>query len=204
VSRGANVIGKVPKSHYQVLGVEPEASVEEIERAFRGIARHVHPDLHGGDGAAVERMKELNVIRETLTDPARRAAYDGELRAQRAAAAPARPTTLASAPRRVVVPTSWKPERGAAWLNPDAFNARAGAPTAGAAKTPSTQQWRAPVSASRWAALQAGLARVFGRGTSEEERSALGAVLAPVFVVLCFALGLGVIWLFFFLRRLSS
>jgi curved DNA-binding protein CbpA len=198
------VIRKVPKSHYQVLGVEPEASVEDIERAFRVIARHVHPDLHGGDGAAVERMKELNVIRETLTDPARRAAYDGELRAQRAAAAPPPPTTLASAPRRVAVPASWKPERGAAWLKPDAFNARAGAPSAGAPTTPSTQQWRAPERSSRWAALQSALSRVFGRGTSEEERSALGAVLAPVFVLLCFGLGIAVIWLFFFLRRLST
>ncbi len=198
------MISKLPKSHYQVLGVAPGASVEEIERAFRVIARHVHPDLHGGDGAAVERMKELNILRETLTDPARRAAYDAELRAQRAAAAPPRPTTPASASRRVAVASNWKPERGAAWLKPDAFNTRGAAPGAGVSTTPSTQQWRAPERKSLWAASRAGLSRVFARGTSEEDKSALGAVLAPVFVLLCFALGIGVIWLFFFLRRLSG
>ena len=64
--------------------------------------------------------------------------------------------------------------------------------------------WRAPERTSRWEALQSGLSRTFGRGTFEEDKSALGAVLAPVFVLLCFVLGIGAIWLFFFLRRLSG
>jgi curved DNA-binding protein CbpA len=196
------VIPKVPKNHYQVLGVEPEASVEEIERAFRVIARHIHPDLHGGDGAAVERMKELNVLRETLTDPVKRAAYDAELRAQRAPAPPVTPPPPAA--QRMAVSANWKPERGAAWLKPEAFNARAGTPRGTAPPTPATQQWRAPERSSPWASLRSGLSRVFGRGPSEEPRSALGAVLAPMFVILCFVLGIGVIWLFFSLRRLAS
>jgi curved DNA-binding protein CbpA len=104
----------VARSHYQVLGVPPDASTDEIERAFKAAARRVHPDLHGGDGAAEERMKELNQIRATLTDPAARAAYDDRLRAERARASAPRP-----APRPA--PEPWMPERGAAWMsmNPD-------------------------------------------------------------------------------------
>jgi curved DNA-binding protein CbpA len=73
----------VERSHYRVLCVAPDASMEEIEQSFRQLARHLHPDLHGGDGAAAERMKELNVARTTLTDPVARAAYDEQLFRQR-------------------------------------------------------------------------------------------------------------------------
>jgi curved DNA-binding protein CbpA len=103
----------VDRNHYQVLGVSRDASDAEIERAFRSAARRVHPDLHGGDGAAEERMKELNRIRATLTDPTARATYDARLRqeqaAQAARVAPA-PATASKAPEE------WTPERGSAWL----------------------------------------------------------------------------------------
>jgi hypothetical protein len=67
--------------YYTVLGISPKASVEEIERAYRTVARQVHPDLNAGDAARAEaRMKQLNLIRETLTDPLLRAAYDDQLR----------------------------------------------------------------------------------------------------------------------------
>jgi hypothetical protein len=71
------------RNHYRVLAVAPDATTKEIERSFRELARRLHPDLNGGDGAAEERMKELNVARETLTDPAARAAYDENLRRER-------------------------------------------------------------------------------------------------------------------------
>jgi hypothetical protein len=67
--------------YYTVLGVSPKASVEEIERAYRTLARQVHPDRNAGDAARAEaRMKQLNLIRETLSDPLLRAAYDDQLR----------------------------------------------------------------------------------------------------------------------------
>jgi hypothetical protein len=70
--------------YYAVLGVKPNASTDEIERAFRALARKVHPDRNGEDAErATARMKQLNEIRETLTDPLLRAGYDDRLRQER-------------------------------------------------------------------------------------------------------------------------
>jgi curved DNA-binding protein CbpA len=74
---------RVIRSYYQILGVAPDATDEEIEKSFRLLARRLHPDLNGGDGATVEMMKELNVARATLTDTAARAAYDVRMRQER-------------------------------------------------------------------------------------------------------------------------
>jgi len=115
-----------------VLGVARDAPTDEIERAFRLMARRIHPDHHGGDGAAEERMKQLNAIRATLTDPSARAAYDarlsGELAIRRAARVAAR---ARSAP--TPTPRGWVPKRGAAWLGRDRHDA---APPAAAVPTP--------------------------------------------------------------------
>lgn len=68
-------------THYERLGIGPESSTDEIERAFRRCARSVHPDLNSGDPAAAEaQMKELNEIRDILSTPSLRAAYDASLR----------------------------------------------------------------------------------------------------------------------------
>ncbi|HVX97752.1 MAG TPA: J domain-containing protein [Polyangia bacterium] len=82
-------------TYYEVLEIDSRATSEEIERAYRRLARQVHPDLHPGLGAsertnAEARMKLLNEIRDTLTDPLLRAGYDERLRleaAQRGGAA---------------------------------------------------------------------------------------------------------------------
>lgn len=84
-------------TYYEVLEIDSRATSEEIERAYRRLARQVHPDLHPGQGStertnAEARMKLLNEIRDTLTDPLLRAGYDERLRleaAQRGGAAPA-------------------------------------------------------------------------------------------------------------------
>src|SRR6185436_20279469 len=79
IARWISVGGKL--DYYTVLGVSPKASVEEIERAYRRLARQVHPDRNSGDAERAEaRMKQLNQIRDTLTDPLLRAAYDDRLR----------------------------------------------------------------------------------------------------------------------------
>jgi len=68
-------------NYYEILGVSRDASANDIEQAYRTLARRVHPDLNAGDaGRAETRMKQLNEIRETLGDPLLRAAYDDELR----------------------------------------------------------------------------------------------------------------------------
>lgn len=65
---------------YEALNLAPKATVEEIEQAYRRLARLVHPDFHPDQADASEdRMKVLNLIRDTLTDPGRRARYDAEL-----------------------------------------------------------------------------------------------------------------------------
>lgn len=84
-------------NYYEILGVAPDASPEEIERAYRALARKVHPDLNGGDPARAElRMKQLNEIRETLGDSLLRSAYDTELRREREAQEEARRQAEAS------------------------------------------------------------------------------------------------------------
>jgi hypothetical protein len=67
------------RSLYEILQVDRMAEPEVVEAAFRRLARKYHPDVSGSaDGA--HRMKELIAAYETLRDPARRAAYDLELR----------------------------------------------------------------------------------------------------------------------------
>jgi len=60
---------------YAVLGVAPDASDEEIKRAYRALARELHPDVNG-DPAAEQRFKEITAAYDTLSDPSRRRQYD--------------------------------------------------------------------------------------------------------------------------------
>ncbi len=63
-------------SYYEILGVRPTSSSEEISRAYRQLALQNHPDL-GGDAAT---MVDLNRAYEVLGDPAQRHLYDEYLR----------------------------------------------------------------------------------------------------------------------------
>lgn len=64
------------KDYYQILGVNRDASQEEIKRAYRKLARRFHPDVNPGDRAAEERFKEINEAYEVLSDPQKRQQYD--------------------------------------------------------------------------------------------------------------------------------
>ena len=65
---------------YALLGVSRGASDDDIRRAFRKLAKELHPDLHPDDRAAVERFKKVSAAYELLSDPAKRARYDrGEI-----------------------------------------------------------------------------------------------------------------------------
>jgi molecular chaperone DnaJ len=62
--------------HYEVLGVGRNATDDEIKRAYRELARKLHPDSNPDDPAAVERFKEATAAYEVLRDPERRRRYD--------------------------------------------------------------------------------------------------------------------------------
>jgi molecular chaperone DnaJ len=61
---------------YDLLGVPRDADVERIKRAYRRLARRLHPDINPGDGAAAVRFRAVVEAYETLADPDRRRDYD--------------------------------------------------------------------------------------------------------------------------------
>lgn len=63
------------RDYYDVLGIERDASEEDIKKAFRKLALEFHPDRNRSDGAE-ERFKEVNEAYQALSDPSKRAAYD--------------------------------------------------------------------------------------------------------------------------------
>lgn len=64
------------KDYYKILGVEKNASQDEIKKAFRKLAIKYHPDKTKGDKASEEKFKEVNEAYEVLRDPEKRKKYD--------------------------------------------------------------------------------------------------------------------------------
>ncbi len=64
------------KDYYALLRVTKTASVDDIKKAFRKLARQYHPDMNPGDKAAEARFKEINEAYEVLSDPDKRQKYD--------------------------------------------------------------------------------------------------------------------------------
>jgi curved DNA-binding protein CbpA len=64
------------KDYYGVLELHPEATEEEIRRAYRRLALRWHPDRNAGDARAEERFKEISEAYAVLIDPAKRREYD--------------------------------------------------------------------------------------------------------------------------------
>ena len=61
--------------HYAALGVSHDATPDEIKRAYRRLARELHPDVNP-DPASSERFKDVTAAYEVLSDPQRRQMYD--------------------------------------------------------------------------------------------------------------------------------
>ncbi|MGN0808041.1 MAG: molecular chaperone DnaJ [Candidatus Coproplasma sp.] len=67
------------KNYYEVLGVDKNASQDEIKSAYRKLAKKYHPDFNPGDTAAAEKFKEINEANSILSDEEKRKQYDYEL-----------------------------------------------------------------------------------------------------------------------------
>ena len=61
---------------YAILGVTREATLEDVKRAYRRLARRFHPDINPGDELAAVRFREIALAYETLIDPDSRRQYD--------------------------------------------------------------------------------------------------------------------------------
>lgn len=98
---------------YAVLGIPRDATDQQVQRAYRRLAKRYHPDLHP-DTQTSQQMRRVNQAWETLSNPGIRAQYDAESVLQRAAtfghwSAPARRSRPTSPP-----PQAWN----TAWASP--------------------------------------------------------------------------------------
>jgi len=67
---------QMPRDYYEVLGVSRDAGETEIKKAFRKLARELHPDVNSHDPDAETKFKEAAEAYEVLSDADRRATYD--------------------------------------------------------------------------------------------------------------------------------
>src|SRR5882757_1877794 len=62
--------------YYKILGINKTASAEDIKKAYRKLARKLHPDLNPNDKEAHKKFQQLNEANEVLSDAEKRKKYD--------------------------------------------------------------------------------------------------------------------------------
>jgi hypothetical protein len=112
------VAGRRPRVDlYAIVGVAPQASRDDIVRAYRRLARSSHPDARPGDPGALARFRMLTDAYDVLSDPTRRAAYDRLLPDSPRGAVTGADRAAASGPTRdaprFVGDRAWVPDPGA-------------------------------------------------------------------------------------------
>lgn len=66
------------KSYYEILGVQRTATQEEIKKAYRKLAKKLHPDLNPNDDQAAKQFAEVQTAYETLSEEVKRKEYDNK------------------------------------------------------------------------------------------------------------------------------
>ncbi|MDN5317842.1 MAG: molecular chaperone DnaJ, partial [Thermoanaerobacterium sp.] len=64
------------KDYYAILGLDRNASDDDIKKAYRTLAKKYHPDLNPGNKEAEQKFKEINEAYQILSDPQKKAQYD--------------------------------------------------------------------------------------------------------------------------------
>src|ERR1700754_1801597 len=68
------------RNPYEVLGLAPTASAADIQKAYRALAKKLHPDLNPGDKSAEDKFKEVAAAYDLLSDAEKRKRFDaGEI-----------------------------------------------------------------------------------------------------------------------------
>ena len=91
---------------YSVLGLTRGAPAEEVKRQYRLMAKAFHPDLHADSVWHQEQLKRINAAYEFLSDPDRKAAYDGSLSSS--GASPSATPSPAPRPAQTPPDAPWK------------------------------------------------------------------------------------------------
>ncbi len=81
----------IEKDYYAALGVAKDADAADIKKAYRKLARELHPDKNPDNAGAETRFKEVSEAYDVLSDPKRRAEYDEARRLFGSGAGPFRP-----------------------------------------------------------------------------------------------------------------
>ncbi|XP_045430033.1 dnaJ homolog subfamily C member 4 isoform X2 [Pipistrellus kuhlii] len=101
-----------PRNYYELLGVHPGASTEEVKRAFFSKSKELHPDRDPGNPALHSRFVELNEAYRVLSREQSRRSYDQQLRST----APPKPSGAAAHPASAhQAHSSWEPPNAQYW-----------------------------------------------------------------------------------------